>query len=186
MAIREIRLYGDPVLRKRCKALRQITAEDRQLAEDLMETMFDANGMGLAAPQIGVLKRIIAVRLDEDTATVVVNPKVSRREPPIESRVEGCLSLPGLQGNVRRHQTVVVVGRDINGRPIELEGDEVVAQAFCHEIEHLDGKLYIDKVEEGSLQWIRWERNEETGEEEAVLTPTTLAEVKEHFGVKGR
>ena len=139
MAIRNIREYGDEVLTKTCKEVKEMTPRTKELIEDMLETMYDANGVGLAAPQVGVLKRIVVI----DT-----------------TGEEGCLSVPGKFGIVTRPNYVKAVALDVNMKPIEVEGTELLARAICHELDHLDGHLYVEKAE-GPLQDMTYEDEEE-------------------------
>lgn len=187
MAILRIRLLGDPVLRKRCTAVKRLTPEDRQLIRDMIETMEDAEGAGLAAPQVGAARRIIVVRDDHERPVAVVNPKIVSRSSEVVTSQEGCLSLPGLVAEVTRPKEVVVRGRKPNGKPETLESTDLMGRALCHEIDHLDGRLYIDVMEPDSLAWIVRRTNKETGEQETTLEPTTVEEAREHFrGLRAR
>ena len=149
MALRNIRQLGDEVLTKKCREVKEVTPRIRQLIDDMLETMYDANGVGLAAPQVGVLKRLAVIDIGEgDEPFVLINPRV------IESRGEtledeGCLSLPGKAGKVRRPEYVKIETWDENMNRYELEAEDLLARAFCHEIDHLDGHMYVEKVEGG-------------------------------------
>ncbi|MES1241710.1 MAG: peptide deformylase [Acidobacteriota bacterium] len=147
MAVLPIRIYPDPVLRAKC---REVTAFDdglRKLAADMVETMHAAPGVGLAAPQIGVDLRLAVVDLsvgeDPEQIFVVINPEVVEREGS-EVAEEGCLSLPGISDKVDRPTRVRVHAVDLENQPIEIEADDWLARAFCHEIDHLDGVLFTD------------------------------------------
>ena len=140
MALRTIRTEGDPVLTKQCRTIDKMTARLRTLAEDMLDTMYEANGVGLAAPQVGVLKRM------EQTGD------------------EGCLSVPGMAGQVTRPNHVIVKALDIDLNPIQVEGEELLARALCHEIDHLSGKLYTSLVE-GELHPVTYEEEEEEANE---------------------
>lgn len=145
MALRNILLEGEPTL---TKAARPVTVFDRRLHElldDLAETMENANGAGLAAPQVGILRRV-AVVADGDEIIELVNPEIVSRSGE-QSGVEGCLSVPGRYGIVTRPNVVRVRAQDRKGRWFEVEGEELVARGFCHELEHLDGHLYTERVE---------------------------------------
>lgn len=145
MALRNILLEGEPTL---TKVARPVTSFDRRLHElldDLAETMENANGAGLAAPQVGVLRRV-AVVADGDEIIELVNPEIISRSGE-QSGVEGCLSVPGLYGIVTRPNVVRVRAQDRKGRWFEVEGEELVARGLCHELEHLDGHLYTERVE---------------------------------------
>ena len=168
MALRNIRVEGDPLLRKKSKPVKEITDRIRMLAEDMLETMYDANGVGLAAPQVGILKRMVTIDVSEDgnSPMVLINPEILETEGE-QTGPEGCLSLPGLQGTVSRPQHVKVAYTDLDGERITVEGDDLLARCFCHEIDHLDGVLYRDKAD-GPLHQVSSsdEEDEEDAEED--------------------
>ena len=145
-----IRLYSDPVLRERALPIQEITDVERKLAEDMLNTMYASPiGVGLAAPQVGILKRLIVIDLNrndlEGTPWVLFNPKIHSLEgETIEE--EGCLSFPGITADVRRAAKAVVTAQDIDGEPIQIEGEDLLARALQHEIDHLDGILFIDHI----------------------------------------
>ncbi|GAA0788757.1 peptide deformylase [Hathewaya limosa] len=144
MALRNLRINGDEVLRKKCKQVTEITPRDLQLIGDMKETMYKENGVGLAAPQVGILKRIIVIDVGEGPFAVI-NPEIlEKRGSQID--IEGCLSVPGEQGRVERPNYVKVKGLNEEGEETIFEGEELLARAFCHEIDHLDGILFIDKI----------------------------------------
>lgn len=146
MAIRKIRVHPDPVLRRKAKRVPELDASIEKLIKDMIETMKAAPGVGLAAPQIGVPLRIIVVDLPDDKGVLaVVNPEVVKRggERVCE---EGCLSVPGFKGEVKRCEWIKLKGRDSRGQEIRLKGEELLAQVLEHEIDHLNGVLYIDKL----------------------------------------
>jgi peptide deformylase len=148
--IREILTEGHPALRKVAKRVDPKEIGDplfQQLIEDMFATMYDAPGVGLAAPQVNVSKRIFVIDVhdDEHEPAVVINPKLERLGEEIELR-EGCLSVPGMVGEIVRHERAAVTGLDRNGHKIRIEGDGVLAQCLQHEVDHLDGKLYIDRA----------------------------------------
>lgn len=146
MAIRLIRKDEDPVLRKKSKVIEVFDEKLKTLAEDMIETMHDADGVGLAAPQIGLLKRLIVVDLyDEEGPKVFVNPVIESPEG-CQIDVEGCLSLPGQQGYVERPETLKLKYQDLDGVAHELVAEDFFARVLCHEVDHLEGVLYIDKV----------------------------------------
>ena len=149
MAIRTIREIGDDVLTKVSKEVKEMTPRTRTLIEDMLDTMYEANGVGLAAPQVGILKRIVVIDVTGDEPHVLINPRIVETSGE-QSGYEGCLSVPGKTGMVTRPNYVKVVAMDENMQPFELEGTELLARAICHECEHLDGHLYTEKVE-GSL-----------------------------------
>lgn len=145
MGIRNIRKDGDPILRKISKVVTNFEGRTQTLIDDMIETMNDANGVGLAAPQVGILKRIVVIDIGEGPI-VLVNPEIVETKGEINEK-EGCLSIPGKDGNVIRPQYVKVKAQDRKGNSIEMEGEDLLARAFCHEIDHLNGILYIDKLE---------------------------------------
>lgn len=149
MAIRNIRTIGDEVLNKRCKEVKEINERIEELIEDMLDTMYEADGVGLAAPQVGVLKRIVTIDIG-DGPIIMINPEVVETSGE-QTGVEGCLSVPGKHGTVTRPNYAKVVFYDENMEKCELEGTELLARAICHECDHLDGNLYVDKVE-GELE----------------------------------
>ena len=146
MAIRNIRIMGDPILEKVCKEEKEVTPRIKELIEDMLETMYDANGVGLAAPQVGVLKRIVVIDVTGEDPIVLINPRILETSGE-QTGGEGCLSLPGKSGTVTRPNYVKVKAYDRDMKPFEIEGTELLARAFCHEIDHLDGHMYVEKVE---------------------------------------
>ena len=147
MAIRKIRELGDEVLTKPCKEVTKMTLRTKILINDMLDTMYEAMGVGLAAPQVGILKRIVTIDIGEGPI-VLINPEIL--ETPAEQTVaEGCLSVPGKAGLVTRPNYVKVKALNEDMEEIVLEGEELLARAFCHEIDHLDGKMYVDLVEGG-------------------------------------
>lgn len=147
MAIRSIREEGDPVLSKRAKEVAEITPRIREMAADMLETMYDAGGVGLAAPQIGVLKRMVVIDCSEeqDQPLILINPVIVESSGE-QTGYEGCLSVPGKTGVVTRPSYVRVKALDLEGKPLELEGTELLARAFCHELDHLEGHMYTELV----------------------------------------
>ena len=145
MAIRNIRIMGDPILEKVCKEVKEVTPRIKELIEDMLETMYDANGVGLAAPQVGVLKRIVVIDVTGEDPIVLINPRILETSGE-QTGGEGCLSLPGKSGTVTRPNYVKVKAYDRDMKPFEIEGTELLARAFCHEIDHLDGHMYVEKV----------------------------------------
>lgn len=143
MAIRNIREDGDEVLRKVCKPVEVMTERLSTLIDDMFETMYEANGVGLAAPQVGVLRRIVVIDVMDDNPLVLVNPEIIEKDGE-QIGPEGCLSLPGLQGDVARPEHVVCKALDRNMKEITVEGEGLLARAICHELDHLDGILYKD------------------------------------------
>lgn len=146
MAIRNIRIMGDPILEKVCKEVKEVTPRIKELIDDMLETMYDANGVGLAAPQVGILKRVVVVDVTGEDPIVLINPRILETSGE-QTGGEGCLSLPGKSGTVTRPNYVKVKAYDRDMKPFEIEGTELLARAFCHEIDHLDGHMYVEKVE---------------------------------------
>ncbi len=148
MALRNIREYGDEVLARPCKEVKEITPRVKELVEDMLETMYDAGGVGLAAPQVGVLKRIVVIDVspEGDQPLVMINPQILETDGE-QTGYEGCLSLPGKSGIVTRPNHVKARATDLDGNEYEVEGEELFARAICHELDHLDGHMYVEKVE---------------------------------------
>ncbi len=154
MALREIITIEDPILRKKAHKVQRFDRELSQLIDDMIETMRAAPGVGLAAPQVGVLQRVIVVEVpkdeeDPEAGTLLyemVNPEIVKASREIEEGEEGCLSIPGYVGDVPRHCMVVVRGQDRFGRPVRVRARGFLARVFQHEIDHLDGILFIDRV----------------------------------------
>lgn len=145
MAIRKIRQLGDEVLRKKSKKVTIFDEKLKELIEDMAETMEWANGVGLAAPQVGILKRVVVIDVGEGLIELV-NPEIIAEEGEVVG-VEGCLSIPGITGEVARPKKVKVRAQNSKGEFIELEGEDLLARALCHEIDHLDGILFIDRAQ---------------------------------------
>ena len=143
MAKLQIRKYGDPVLRKVCRPVDEITPRILTLLDDMAETMREADGCGLAAPQVGILRRIVVIETEESGLIELINPKIIARAGE-QTEYEGCLSVPGKSGITHRPMHVTVRALDRNGNEVEYRGSGLLARAFCHELDHLDGKLYID------------------------------------------
>ncbi|MBQ8923269.1 MAG: peptide deformylase [Lachnospiraceae bacterium] len=148
MAIRKIRYDGDDILRKKCKPVEKMTGRIETLIDDMFDTMYEANGVGLAAPQVGVLKRIVVIDVCDGNPLALINPVIVSSDGEQEGE-EGCLSLPGLSGNVKRPNHVVCKALDRNMNEITVEGEELLARAICHELDHLDGILYKDLATDG-------------------------------------
>ena len=146
MAIRTIREYGDEVLAAHCKEVREVTPRINELIDDMLETMYDANGVGLAAPQVGVLKRIVVIDTTGDDPHILINPVILETSGE-QTGYEGCLSLPGKSGVVTRPNYVKAKATDLDGTEYIIEGEELLARAICHELDHLDGHMYVEKVE---------------------------------------
>ena len=145
MAIRNLRFDSDEILRKRSREVTEIDNKIRELAIDMLDTMYNAEGVGLAAPQVGVLRRIVVIDIGEGPI-VLVNPKMTLQEGQQEGN-EGCLSVPGKAGVVVRPDHVIVEGFNENMEPVTVEGQELLARALCHELDHLDGIMYTTRVE---------------------------------------
>ena len=150
MAIRNIREMGEEVLSKKCKLVTEMTPRTKELIEDMLDTMYESNGVGLAAPQVGVLKRIVVIDVTGEDPYILINPRIVETSGE-QTGMEACLSVPGKTGQVTRPNYVKAVALDVNMREFELEGTELLARAICHELDHLDGHLYVEKVE-GPLQ----------------------------------
>ena len=160
MAIRTIREIGDPVLNKISKEVTAITPRIKDLIGDMFETMYEANGVGLAAPQVGILKRIVVIDAagEGNDPLLLINPRILETSGE-QSGNEACLSVPGKTGIVTRPNYVKVAAQDEDLKPIEIEGEELLARAICHELEHLDGHLYVEKVE-GELMDMEMEEDD--------------------------
>ena len=158
MALRTIRTIGDDVLTKPCKPIKEVTPRIKTLIEDMIETMYDSDGVALEAPQVGVLKRLVVIDVGEGPF-VMINPRVLETSGE-QTGTEGCLSVPGKCGIVTRPEYAKVLAYNEDMEPVEIEGTELKARAMLHEIDHLDGKLYVEKVE-GELQDVRPEEEEE-------------------------
>jgi len=147
MAIRQIRLAGDPILGKVCKEVKEMTPMMTTLVDDMLETMQEANGVGLAAPQVGILKRIVVIDIG-DGPVVMINPSIIEQDGE-QTGDEGCLSLPGKAGQVTRPNHVIARAYDVNMEEFEIEAEELLARAICHEVDHLDGHMYTEYVKGG-------------------------------------
>ena len=158
MALRTIRIQGDPVLTKKCREITEMTPKLMTLIEDMLDTMYEANGVGLAAPQVGILKRIVVIDVGEGPV-VMINPEIIESSGE-QTGDEGCLSLPGKAGCVTRPNYVKArfLGEDME--EYEIEGTELLARAICHELDHLDGHMYTEKVE-GALHDVNYEEDAE-------------------------
>ena len=154
MALRTIRIQGDPVLEKTCKEVKEVTPKIVTLINDMLETMYEANGVGLAAPQVGILKRIVVIDIG-DEPMVFINPTILETSGS-QTGDEGCLSLPGKAGQVTRPNYVKARYFDEEMQEYEIEGEELLARCICHELDHLDGHMYTEKVE-GILHEVSYE-----------------------------
>ena len=164
MAIRQIRIMGDDRLEKVCKPVKEMTPRTKELIEDMLDTMYDANGVGLAAPQVGILKRIVVIDVG-DGPIVMINPEIIETSGE-QTGQEGCLSLPGQAGIVTRPNYVKARALDENMEEFEIEAEELLARAICHECDHLEGIMYVRHVE-GAL--IDLSEEEEYEEEDAEI-----------------
>jgi peptide deformylase len=166
MAVLPIVKHPDPRLRTKCKKVGRIDSSLQRLADDMLETMRKANGVGLAAPQVGVCLRLLVIELPDDfddplagQSIILFNPEIVKASGEWEPE-EGCLSIPGWVANVKRHEVVTVKGRDRNWHEVRYKGGDLLGQAFQHEIDHLDGVLFIDKVDESALRKVEEVRPE--------------------------
>ncbi len=168
MAVRNIREMGDEILLKKAKEVTKMNDRTEELIDDMIETMYEANGVGLAAPQVGVLKRIVVIDTstdeEEDGLIVMINPEITGTEGE-QTGHEGCLSVPGKTGIVTRPEKITARYLDRNMTEQTLEAEGLLARAVCHECDHLEGKLYVDLVE-GELMDVNVQQNEENAEEE--------------------
>ncbi len=154
MAIRKIRLEGDPVLGKKCRPVEKMTDKIHELIEDMLDTMYELNGVGLAAPQVGILKRIVVIDVG-DGPIVLINPQILETDGE-QTGDEGCLSVPGMAGEVTRPNYVKITALNEDMETFEAEGTELLARAFCHELDHLEGIMYTSLVK-GGLHSIEYE-----------------------------
>lgn len=157
MALRRIRIQGDSVLTKKCKEITMMTPRIRMLIEDMKDTMYDANGVGLAGPQVGVLKRVVVIDIG-DGPIVMINPVILESSGE-QTGDEGCLSLPGKAGQVTRPNYVKARYLDESMSECEIEGEELLARCICHELDHLEGHMYTEKVE-GGIHDVQYEEEE--------------------------
>ena len=158
MALRTIRIEGDEVLNKISRPVKELTPKIFALITDMLDTMYDSNGVGLAAPQVGILKRIVVIDVGEGPM-VLINPEIVAVDGE-QTGDEGCLSVPGMAGKVTRPYYVKVKALDVNMEEVEYEGEGLLARAFCHEIDHLDGHLYTEFVE-GEIHEVVYEEDDE-------------------------
>ena len=181
-----IRIWGDPVLTRRAMAVDRVTSDERRLISYMIETMEAADGAGLAAPQVGVSKRIFVFRRS-DEIHALINPKILRREGT-KVGDEGCLSIPGAQAKVERAAKVLIAGRDAKGKAVEWECEDGEEQgragaAVQHELDHLDGVLYVQKCVPGTLSWLI-ETVDEDGEDDISLKSTTPEEILQAYKMR--
>lgn len=184
MAIREIVTLENPVLRKKAHRVTVFDDKLQKLARDMVETMIEAPGVGLAAPQIGIAQRLIVVRLTDDEESreeygdqagvtyIVCNPEIIRTGKTLVEGVEACLSIPGYMGKVDRYEQIVLKGQDEKGKPIRIKANDWLARVFQHEIDHLDGKLYIDIA---SSVWKDEPRKEDDADSETPSAESATA-----------
>jgi peptide deformylase len=176
MPVREIVVYDDPTLRKKSRRVKNVSDDLQRLIDDMVKTMYEANGIGLAAIQVGVPQRIVVVQLpeageDEEDPDpnagklfVIINPQLARRSRETEEGIEGCLSVPGLVGEVERCCTVAVKGLDRRGKPVRVKAQGLLARVFQHEIDHCDGVLFIDHIDDPEKLYPVAEGEEEAAE----------------------
>ena len=150
MALRQIRVIGDPILNKKAKEVKEVTPKIKELIVDMIDTMRQEQGVGLAAPQVGILKRVVVIEIEENSPIVLINPVIVEQDGE-QIGYEGCLSVPGKTGIVARPEHVKVKAMAENMQEFELEGTDLLARAICHECAHLDGELYVELVAEGEL-----------------------------------
>lgn len=160
MAIRNLRYENDEILRKHAREIEVIDDKIKELAKDMMETMHKWDGLGLAGPQVGVLKRIIVIDLYDDVSKFTLINPVIIKEKGIQEVDEGCLSFPNQFGKVDRPREVIVEALDLDGKKIRIKAKDLLAQALCHEIDHLNGDLFIDKVKPGTLEKVTPKKEE--------------------------
>jgi peptide deformylase len=146
MAILKILKEDDPILRKTCREVTEITPRVLTLLDDMKDTLHKANGCGLAAPQVGVLRRIVIIETESGKLYEMINPEIVERSEELQHELEGCLSIPGQWGITERPKTVTVRAMDRNGKYYRLTGTDLLARAICHETDHLDGVLYKDNA----------------------------------------
>lgn len=155
MAIRNIRKNGDDILRKKCKAVEAVDEKIKQLVEDMLETMYKYNGVGLAAPQVGVLKRIVVIDIDDGNGPLVfINPEIIKEKGEQEVE-EGCLSFPNQFAKIIRPSEVTAKALDKDGQEFKVKAKGLLAQAISHEVDHLNGVLFVDKILPGTLEIVK-------------------------------
>ncbi len=162
MARRQIRIMGDKILEKVCRPVTKMTPRTKELIQDMLDTMYDAGGVGLAAPQVGILKRIVVIDIGEGPV-ILINPEIIETSGA-QTGQEGCLSLPGQAGNVTRPNYVKVKAQNADMEEFVIEGTELMARAICHECDHLEGILYVSLVE-GDLYEVTEEPAEPSSDE---------------------
>ena len=158
MAIRQIRLEKDEILKKKSREVEQIDDKIKQLIQDMIDTMYKYNGVGLSAVQVGVLKRIVVIDIDDGTGVkVLINPKITKQKGEHEVE-EGCLSFPNQYAKMIRPKEVTVEALDRNGKKFTLKAKDLLAQAIAHECDHLDGVVFVDKMIPGTLEYVEPEK----------------------------
>jgi peptide deformylase len=170
----EIRLYPDPMLRRRAKPVEEIDSQIKALADSMVETLIKRVGYGLAAPQVGVLKRLIVVDV-EDELYMLANPKIVEASEERELGVEGCLSLPGIEAEVERAKSVRIEGLNLEGERVTISAEGLLARVFQHEIDHLDGILFIDYLGRARRQRLLREYEKKLKEEPEVRVRAKVA-----------
>lgn len=161
MAEKDIVTYPDPILRQQAKAISKLDVGTKQLIQDMVATMRRENGLGLAANQVGSLQKVFVY--DDGTGLgILINPKIVSASGE-QLGVEGCLSVPGLQGEVKRADVIEIRGHDLSGKPVKIKAEGMLARIFQHELDHLNGKLFIDRADPGSLHYVTAEEEEEEG-----------------------
>ena len=165
MAIRMVRENGDEVLRKKAREVEAVDDKIRELLDDMVETLHAYNGVGLAAPQVGILKRVVVIDLYDDKGPIkLVNPKIVKQKGEQEVE-EGCLSFPNQFAKIIRPAEVIIEALNENGKKIKIKGEGLLAQALSHELDHLDGVLFVDKIIPGTLEYVTEEKKEERKKE---------------------
>lgn len=165
MAIRMVRENGDEVLRKKARKVEAVDDKIRELLDDMVETLHAYNGVGLAAPQVGILKRVVVIDLYDDKGPIkLVNPKIVKQKGEQEVE-EGCLSFPNQFAKIIRPAEVIIEALNENGKKIKIKGEGLLAQALSHELDHLDGVLFVDKIIPGTLEYVTEEKKEERKKE---------------------
>ena len=184
MGLRRIRLLGDLVLRKKAHKVTRFNDSLRALVEDMAETMRNSDGVGLAAPQVGVLQRVVVIETPEEEDEpgsgrfhAVVNPEIVRTSEEQVDGIEGCLSIPGYVGEVTRHEAVTIKGQDLRGRKIRIKAQGFLARVFQHEIDHLEGVLFIDQLTAPDRIWHVEEGEEERTEVQGATGELVPAEI---------
>ena len=180
----QIMHYGAPCLRRQSARIAKVTLELRALAKEMETLMHQVEGVGLAANQVGVEKQLAVIDVGEGPI-YLINPKIVSREGELTA-VEGCLSLPGLYGEVTRAEKVTVTATNLSGKRVKIAADGLLAKAFQHEVDHLQGKLFIDRVDESTLHWLIRPSAGEAGEKaEPIIQPTTLQDALRVFTSRG-